>query len=109
MLPRSFRHTALVLAMSVPASGCLRAFQPTEVPVPASCDALLQRAGDQGVGGFSAGEAQQVTFCQQQRILRAEETQAQFARYQARSLRNAGFFSAASAAAAILAFVLGRD
>ena len=106
MLPRSFRHTALVLAVCIPASACASAFRPTEVPIPANCESLLQRAGEQGTGGFSASESQQVTFCQQQRILRAEETQAQFTQYQARSIRSAAFFSAASAIGAILAFVL---
>lgn len=84
-MPCSIRSVAFVLTVLIPFSACAPAYQPREVLVPANCEVLARRAAEQGVNSLSEGEQQQLDFCQQQQLLRAEEEQAAYAKYQVRS------------------------
>lgn len=58
-------------------------YQPREVLVPERCDALITRAAAQGMGGFSETEAREVSFCQNQQMVRAQEEEAAMKRLEA--------------------------
>ena len=51
-------------------------YEPRLVLVPATCEALIQRAATQGMTGFTEAEAREVLFCQQQMIIRTQEEEA---------------------------------
>jgi hypothetical protein len=84
------RHlrSLLVLWLLLPLSGCfgyrlirpeevpIPSYEAREVPVPAECDALIQRAATQGVGRLTEVETRTVVFCQNQQIRRAQEEEA---------------------------------
>ncbi|HEX2187985.1 MAG TPA: hypothetical protein VHG51_03755 [Longimicrobiaceae bacterium] len=90
-----FLRTLLVLALLVSTSGCLGyrlirpeeveipSYEPREVPIPADCDALVQRAARDGVEGLSEPLARRVGFCQHQQLLRAQEEEAAARRLEA--------------------------
>lgn len=92
-MPRTIRPVALVLAVYLPLAACVPAFQPRHVSIPVECEELLGRAAAQGPEAVAADEAlyRRVTYCQQQRALRADEEQAAHARMQAQ-LTQIGFW-----------------
>ena len=51
-------------------------YQPREVPIPAECPELIERAALEGMLSLTEPESRTVTFCQQQQILRALEEEA---------------------------------
>jgi hypothetical protein len=51
-------------------------YEPRNVPVPATCEPLIQRAAAEGMARFSEVEAREVVFCQQQMIIRTQEEEA---------------------------------
>ncbi len=83
-----YLRSLLVLCLLFPLSGCfgyrlirpeemqVPSYEPREVPVPAECDALIQRAATQGVGTLTEAETRTVAFCQNQQIRRAQEEEA---------------------------------
>jgi hypothetical protein len=51
-------------------------YAPRPVLVPATCDSLVTRAANVGMARFTDNEAREVTFCQQQHLIRAQEEEA---------------------------------
>lgn len=51
-------------------------YEPRPVVVPATCDSLVTRAANVGMARFSDNETREVTFCQQQHLIRAQEEEA---------------------------------
>lgn len=51
-------------------------YEPRPVAVPATCDSLISRAAAVGMTRFSENEVREVTFCQQQQLIRAQEEEA---------------------------------
>ena len=51
-------------------------YEPRPVLVPATCDSLVNRAANVGMARFTDNEAREVTFCQQQHLIRAQEEEA---------------------------------
>ena len=51
-------------------------YEPRPVLVPATCDSLVTRAANAGMARFTDNEAREVTFCQQQHLIRAQEEEA---------------------------------
>lgn len=90
-----FLRSLLVLALLVSTSGCLGYrlirpeevqlpnYEPREVPIPADCDALVQRAARDGVDGLTEAVARRVNFCQHQQLLRAQEEESAARRLEA--------------------------
>lgn len=84
-----------VLALALLLSGCgqyrlirpeevtVPDYQPREVLVPERCDTLIRRAATQGMAGFSETEAREVSFCQHQQMVRAQEEEAAAKRLEA--------------------------
>ncbi len=58
-------------------------YEPRPVAVPATCEALIARAAAEGMSGFSEVEAWELSFCQQQQIIRAQEEEAAAKRLEA--------------------------
>ena len=58
-------------------------YEPRPVLVPATCDALITRAANEGMSLFTETEAREALFCQQQQIIRAQEEEAAAARLEA--------------------------
>lgn len=105
---RSIRSIALAMVILVPAGACAPAYQPRNVPVPADCDTLFQRAAEQGTAAFSESAMRQLNYCQDQFLLRAEEEQAAYARYQA-AIQRSGLLSSAIYAGLTLLVLLLDD
>jgi hypothetical protein len=88
-------RSLLVLALLVSQAGCfgyrlvrpeeidLPSYEPREVPIPAQCEPLLQRAGTTDPNGLTDAEARALTFCQNQQIIRAQEEEAAARRLEA--------------------------
>lgn len=82
------RRTAAILLLPLLVGACsqyrLASLQDVEIPsyeprvvnVPATCEALIERAATLGMTGFSDVEAREVLFCQQQMIIRTQEEEA---------------------------------
>lgn len=58
-------------------------YEPRPVTVPQSCAPLIERAAAEGMTRFSESEANEVLFCQQQQIIRAQEEEAAAKRLEA--------------------------
>ena len=58
-------------------------YEPRPVAVPATCEPLIARAAADGMNGFSEIEAWELSFCQQQQIIRAQEEEAAAKRLEA--------------------------
>jgi hypothetical protein len=58
-------------------------YEPRVVPIPAECDALIERAVTRGVATLSEVEGRTVQFCQQQQMIRAQEEEAAARRLEA--------------------------
>jgi hypothetical protein len=83
-----FRSVLVLWLLATTLTGCagyrfiradevtLPSYEPREIPIPATCDALLQRAGTTGATRLSEVEARELTFCQLQYVLRAQEEEA---------------------------------
>lgn len=96
------RWTAALLALLLLAAGCgnyrlvrmdevtLPNYEPRPVPIPETCETLLRRAGEGGMRQFTEAEAREVTYCQQQQIIRAQEEEAAARRLEAHAAA-AGF------------------
>lgn len=80
-MQRAVRAT-LPLALAAALGACsgysvtMPSYEPRPVAVPAECDALVQRAAAGGLVTMTQAEANTVSFCQHQQLLRAEEEQA---------------------------------
>ena len=81
------QRIAPILLLPLLAGGCAQyqlAMQDVEIPsyeprvvlVPATCEALIQRAATDGMTGFSEAQSREVLFCQQQMIIRTQEEEA---------------------------------
>jgi hypothetical protein len=106
---RSIRSLVLPLAVLIPLSACAPQYQPRQVPIPADCDVLLRNATEEGVRSLSEAELKQLQFCQQQHLLRAEEEQAEYAKYQVRNARSAYIYSLISLAFFAAAVIADSD
>lgn len=85
---RPLRPALAALALALPLNACAgyRLIRPEEVPVPNyeprpvlipdQCDTLIRRAAEGGMRGFTEAEANMVSFCQQQQLVRAQEEEA---------------------------------
>lgn len=82
-MPRTARIVASVLLLLFPLTACGPRYLPRHVPVPSTCEPLLEQATAEGVDSLDEAQLRQLEFCQQQQLLRAEEEQAAFARYEA--------------------------
>lgn len=92
-----FLRSLLLLALLLPTGGCfgyrlirpdevpVPSYEPREVPVPADCEALVQRAARDGVDRLGEAEARRVEFCQHQQLLRAQEEEAASRKLEAHS------------------------
>lgn len=58
-------------------------YEPRPVAVPQTCAPLIERAAAEGMSRFSDAEANEVLFCQQQQIIRAQEEEAAAKRLEA--------------------------
>lgn len=84
---RSLRPFLVVLLL-LPLSGCfgyrlvrpeeieIPSYEPREVLIPAECESLVGRAATEGTIRFSAWEANMLSFCQHQQLIRAQEEEA---------------------------------
>jgi hypothetical protein len=54
----------------------LPSYEPRHVPIPESCELLLERAAGGAVPHFNEGEARELIYCQQQQMIRAQEEEA---------------------------------
>jgi hypothetical protein len=82
------RSLLLTLVAALLAGGCTQyrlalledvefpTYEPREVAVPVTCDALIARAVAEGMREFSEADAREVLFCQQQMIIRSQEEEA---------------------------------
>lgn len=89
------RRIASLLLLAVAMSACTQYrlaslqdievpnYDPRPVPMPANCEALIQRAADEGMARFTETEAREASFCQQQMLLRAQEEEAAAKRLEA--------------------------
>ena len=81
-------------------------YEPREVLVPESCDALIRRAAVEGMTRFSEAEANELTFCQQQHLIRAQEEEAVAARLEAHAEAASFGVRVATAVLGVVAVVL---
>lgn len=51
-------------------------YEPRPVLVPVTCDSLVTRAANVGMAQFSDNEARELSFCQQQHLIRSQEEEA---------------------------------
>jgi hypothetical protein len=82
------RRIGLVLLIAGTFSGCaqyrLASLEDVEIPnyeprpvlIPATCEALIERAATQGMANLSETERAEALFCQQQMLIRAQEEEA---------------------------------
>ncbi len=105
----TIRSVALTLAALVPLSACAPRYQPREVLVPDTCEPLLRRVGEQGTDALDERELRHLAFCQQQRLLRAEEEQAAYVRYQVRNAQSTYVLSLVYSALALVVLLLDQD
>ena len=91
-----------LLLIFVVGAGCLPAYQPRDIPVPAGCAQLERRAVEQGLDSLSEREFQELEFCQQQQMLRAQEEQAAYARMQGRGSESYAVLTGLSLLASLL-------
>jgi hypothetical protein len=87
----------LVAILLLPLSGCfgyrlvrpeeieIPSYEPREVLIPAECQALIRRAATEGAARLSAGEANALSFCQHQQMIRAQEEEAAARKLEAHS------------------------
>lgn len=80
---RISRVVGSTLCIVLPLAACGPRYQPRHVPVPSTCEPLLQQATADGLSSLDEAELRQLAFCQEQQLLRAEEEQAAFARFEA--------------------------
>ncbi len=51
-------------------------YEPREVLIPAECEPLIRRAATEGAARLTPGEANMLSFCQHQQLVRAQEEEA---------------------------------
>jgi hypothetical protein len=83
---RSRALTTLVILLVLAGCGPYRMMRPDEITipnyeprpvvVPATCDSLVNRAANVGMARFTDNETREVSFCQQQQLVRAQEEEA---------------------------------
>ena len=85
---RSIAKSLLLVVLMTTSSGCfgyrlvrpgeieVPSYEPRPVAIPATCDALIERAATEGMRGLQEAEARMVAFCQQQHLIRAQEEEA---------------------------------
>lgn len=81
-------------------------YEPREVLVPEKCDTLVRRAAVEGMTRFSEAEANELAFCQQQHLIRAQEEEAVAARLEAHAEAASFGLRVATTVVGALVFVL---
>lgn len=104
---RAARAVASVLLLLFPLTACGVRYEPRHVPVPSTCEPLLEQATAEGVDSLNEAQLRQLAFCQQQQLLRAEEEQAAFSRYEARRRQIGDWFGIAYLVLTTAAFLAG--
>lgn len=81
-------RSLVVLVLLVATSGCfgyrlvrpdeieVPSYTPREVLIPAECESLIQRAATGSASRMSQAEANTLSFCQHQQLIRAQEEEA---------------------------------